>query len=81
MLVDVPLFHGMEATSKYRKAKAEATLYESKLQEARELITLQVTQQRKQLDESRESLARPRPTWKRPRRTCAPQPSASRPAS
>jgi len=56
VLVSVPLFHGMEATSKYRKAKAEATLYESKLQEARELITLQVTQQRKQLDESRKQL-------------------------
>ena len=56
VLVSIPLFHGMEATSKYRKAKAEATLYESKLQEAKELITLQVAQQRKLLGESRDQL-------------------------
>ncbi len=56
VLVTVPLFHGMEATNKYRKAKAEATLYESRLDDARELINLQVTQQRKLLGESREKL-------------------------
>lgn len=56
VLVSVPLFHGMEATNKYRKAKAEATLYESKMQDARELITLQVAQERKLLGESRERL-------------------------
>lgn len=56
VLVSIPLFHGMEATNKYRKAKAEATLYESRYNDARELITLQVTQQRKLLGESRERL-------------------------
>ena len=56
MLVTVPLFHGMEATNKYRKAKAEATLYRSQLSDAKEMIQLQVTQLRKQENESLEKL-------------------------
>ena len=56
VLVNVPLFHGFEARSKYRKARAEATLYQSQLAEAREKIELQVTQQRKLLTESLEKL-------------------------
>ncbi|MBQ9660341.1 MAG: TolC family protein [Bacteroidales bacterium] len=56
VLVSVPIFHGMETANKYRKARAEVALYESKLQDARELITLQVSQQRKLLGETRAQL-------------------------
>lgn len=41
---------------KTRKAKAEATLYMSKYEDAKELINLQVTQLRKQQDEALEKL-------------------------
>lgn len=56
VLVNVPIFHGFEAQSKYRKAKAEATLYQAQLEEARAKIGLQVTQQRKLLGEAAEKL-------------------------
>ena len=56
VMVSVPLFHGFEATNKYRKAKAEATLYDSQYDDARELILLQVTQQDKLYDEAMEKL-------------------------
>ncbi|MBO4756842.1 MAG: TolC family protein [Bacteroidales bacterium] len=54
--VNIPLFHGFEATNKYRKAKAEATLYQDQYEDARELILLQVTQQERLFDEAREKL-------------------------
>ncbi len=54
--VNIPIFHGFEALQKTRKAKAEMTLYTSRLNEAKELINLQVTQLRKQLDESLEKV-------------------------
>lgn len=54
--INIPIFHGFEALQKTRKAKAEATLYISKLDEAKELINLQVTQLRKQLDEALEKV-------------------------
>ncbi|MDD6624917.1 MAG: TolC family protein [Bacteroides sp.] len=54
--INVPIFHGFEALQKTRKAKAEATLYVSKLDEAKELINLQVKQLRKQLDEALEKV-------------------------
>ena len=56
VMVNIPIFHGMEATNKYRKAKAEATLYQDQYQDARELILLQVTQQEKLFDEALEKL-------------------------
>ena len=52
VMVKVPIFHGMESTNKYRKAQAEQKLYVSKLNDARELISLQVTQQRNLCDEA-----------------------------
>ena len=55
--VSVPIFHGFEATQKTRKAKAEATLYKSQYNDAKELINLQVTQLHKQQDEAVEKLA------------------------
>lgn len=56
VMVSVPLFHGMEATNKYKKAKAEAKLYSDRYDDAKDLICLQVTQQRKLLDEAKEKL-------------------------
>ncbi len=55
-VINVPIFHGTEALQKTRKAKAEATLYRSQLDEAKELINLQVTQLRKQQEEALEKL-------------------------
>ncbi|MCF0175244.1 MAG: TolC family protein [Bacteroidales bacterium] len=52
VMVKVPIFHGTEALQKVRKAKAEAETYEYKLDNAKELITLQVSQLRQQLDEA-----------------------------
>ena len=57
VVVNVPIFHGFEAQNKTRKAKAEATLYRSQLEEAKDLINLQVTQLRKQENEALEKLA------------------------
>ncbi|MBR1927292.1 MAG: TolC family protein [Bacteroidales bacterium] len=56
VVVNVPIFHGFEALNKTRKAKAEATLYRSRLEDAKELINLQVTQLRKQEIEAVEKL-------------------------
>ena len=56
IMVNVPLFHGMENLNKYRKAKAEATLYRSRLEDAKEMIELQVTRERKTYDEAMEKL-------------------------
>ncbi len=56
VMVNVPIFHAFEAQSRTRKAKAEATLYRTQLEEAKELIQLQVTQLRKQEKESYEKL-------------------------
>ncbi|MGM9767619.1 MAG: TolC family protein [Candidatus Cryptobacteroides sp.] len=55
--VNVPIFHGMEATQKTRKAKAEAALYRSQYQDACEMITLQVSQLEKQMEEALEKLS------------------------
>lgn len=52
VVVRVPICHGGESIYKYRKAKAEANLYADKLGDAKDLINLQVTQQRKLYDET-----------------------------
>lgn len=54
VMVSVPIFHGFEAMQKTRKAKAEASLYRSQYEEAKELITLQVSQLMKSQDEALE---------------------------
>ena len=54
--VSVPIFHGFEAANKTRKAKADAALYRSQLQDAKEMVTLQVSQLRKQEAEATEKL-------------------------
>ena len=56
VMVSVPLFHGLEAHNKYKKAQAEERLYASQLSDAREKIGLQVTRQRKLLTEALQKL-------------------------
>lgn len=56
VMVKIPIFHGFEAMQKTRKAKAEATLYTSQYEDAKNLINLQVTQLRKEMDEGMEKL-------------------------
>ena len=56
VVVNVPIFHGFEALQKTRKAKAEATLYRSKYDDACELITLQLSQLRLKRSEAFEKL-------------------------
>jgi len=57
VMVNVPLFHGLENANKYRKAKAEASLYRSQLEDAKEKVALQVTRERKAYDEALEKLS------------------------
>lgn len=52
VLVSVPVFHGFEALQKTRKAKAEATLYRLKHEDARRMVDLQVEQLRDRQDEA-----------------------------
>lgn len=56
VLVKIPIFHGMESYNRYKKAQAEAGLYRVQYEDARDLIDLQVTQQRKVLGEAGEKL-------------------------
>ena len=56
VMVNVPLFHGLENLNRYKKAKAEASLYRTQYEDARELIGLQVAQQRKVFAEAREKV-------------------------
>lgn len=56
VMVSVPIFHGFEALQKTRKAKAEATLYKAQYDNAKDLISLQVSQLRKQQGEALEKL-------------------------
>ena len=52
VMVKVPIFHGFEALNKYKKAQAEARLYSDQYEDAKQLINLQVTQQRHLMDEA-----------------------------
>ncbi len=56
VLVNIPIFHGFERLNKTRKAKAEATLYKLQLQDAKEMIALQVSQLKKQQKEALDRL-------------------------
>ena len=57
VMVNVPIFHGLENLNRYRKAKAEASLYRSQLEDAKQMIQLQVTRERKAYDEALEKLS------------------------
>ena len=54
--VNIPIIHGCEAMNKVRKAKAEAVMTHYQLEDAKEKITLQVAQLRKQAEEAFEKL-------------------------
>lgn len=56
VMVKVPICHGGEGLWKYKKAQAEARQYADKLDDAKQLINLQVTQQRKLFGEARQKL-------------------------
>ena len=56
VVVRIPIFHGGESYYKFQKAKAEARLYTTQLEEAREKINLQVSQQRKLFGEAQQKL-------------------------
>lgn len=56
VLVNMPIFHGTEAIQKTRKAKAEAALTQYRLDDAKEMISLQVAQLRQQEGEALEKL-------------------------
>lgn len=56
VMVNVPIFHGLENVNKYKKAQAEARLYQDQFEDAKEMINLQVTQQRKFFTEAGEKL-------------------------
>ena len=56
VLVSVPIFHGTEALQKTRKAKAEASLYRSRYDDACQMIELQLAQLRRQGEEAAERL-------------------------
>lgn len=56
VLVNVPIFHGTEAIQKTRKAKVEAALTQYRLDDAKEMISLQVAQLRQQEGEALEKL-------------------------
>ena len=56
VLVNVPIFHGTEAIQKTKKAKAEAALTQYRLDDAKEMISLQVAQLRLQEGEALEKL-------------------------
>ena len=56
VMVTVPIFHGFENLNKTRKAKAEAQLYKLQLQDAKEMVALQVSQLQKQQKEALDKL-------------------------
>lgn len=56
VMVSIPIFHGYEAAFKTRKAKAEASLYRSKLEDAKEMICLEVEKYSNEQSEALESL-------------------------
>lgn len=56
VVVNVPLFHGFNALNKTRKAKAEATLYHTQYENAKNLVNLQVSQLRVQQGEALEKV-------------------------
>ncbi len=56
VIVNVPIFHGFEALQKTRKARAEAALYQDRLDDAKEMIQLQVTRNYKLWNEALERL-------------------------
>ena len=56
VMVNIPICHGGEAVYKTKKAKAEARLYRSKLEDAKEMICLEVSKYSNEQSEALENL-------------------------
>lgn len=56
VVVNVPLFHGFEALSRTRRAKAEAGLYRMRLEDTRNLVDLEVNKLRSERQEALDRL-------------------------
>jgi len=56
VMVSIPIFHGYEAAYKTKKAKMEAGLYRSRLEDAKEMICLEVTKYSNEQSEALENL-------------------------
>ena len=56
VVVNIPIFHATEALQKTKKAKAEASLYQLKYDDAVNMVNLQVSQLRCQWDEASKTL-------------------------
>ncbi len=56
VMVSIPIFHGYEAGYRTRKAKAEAQLYRSRLEDAKEMVCLEVSKYTNEQSEALESL-------------------------
>lgn len=56
VMVSIPIFHGYEAAYKTKKAKAEAQLYRSRLEDAKEMVCLEVTKYTDEQSEALESM-------------------------
>lgn len=56
VMVNIPIFHGFEALQKTHKAKAEATIYLTQCEDAKNMINLQVSQLRSQMSEALEKV-------------------------
>ena len=54
--INIPIIHGCETRQKVRKAQAEATIARLRMDDAKEMISLQVAQLRKQEEEASEKL-------------------------
>ena len=56
VMINIPIFHACEKLNKTRKAKSEAMLYKIQLDDAKNLVNLQVSQLRKQQGEALDKL-------------------------
>lgn len=57
VMLRIPIFHGCQALNQVNKAKSEAVMTRYRLEDAKEMISLQVNQLRLQASEARDKLA------------------------
>lgn len=56
VMVNIPIFHGGESAYKTKKARAEAQLYRNKLEDAKEMVCLEVSKYTNEQSEALENL-------------------------
>lgn len=66
----IPVFHWGEGIYKVKAAKAEANIARYKLEDTKEKVELQVTQNSYKVNESTKKLAMAEKTWKKQKKTC-----------